>query len=111
MSAKKAEGRSFGLLFKDWITLCLSVLAFVFSIMIGYYVTIRQKDDLRVVVSSLPDLDFDLETNLGTLSEDKMTLVFINSGTRPAIVLGVQYIISEKSNEPREVACWGPRLI
>jgi hypothetical protein len=96
---------------KDWITLTISVLALGASGLTIYFNMIRQRDDLRVVLSSLPKLDVDLDRNLGTLSEDKMTLVFINSGTRPVIILGVEYVVGAISNPPDEGRdCWGPKL-
>jgi hypothetical protein len=41
---------------REWAAFVLSVLAFGVSLLTAYYTTLRQVDDLRVVVVSEPDV-------------------------------------------------------
>ena len=75
--------------FKDWVTITLSVLAFIISASTAYINLIRQDDDLRMVVQG--DLRFrsephsDVEPAIGLYSEDQR-ITFINLGNRDASI-------------------------
>lgn len=74
--------------FKDAITILISLAALGVSVTIAYFTVVRQTDELRVVFESVPSFDF---------SQDKRELyfrssfaaIFINSGTRAAVITGV----------------------
>jgi len=58
---------------------------------------LRVSDDVRVVASRLPQLAID---SPDTLSIDKdFQLAFINSGNRPAIILGYQLVVDQPYTE------------
>src|SRR5215212_6888961 len=85
-SRLKAAMEKFGLAPKDVITITLSLSAFVLSAMTAYFNVIRRVDDVRVIVSGDPRVTFNGE-NLEAGLPRKYTLIFFNTGSRPAVIL------------------------
>lgn len=70
--------------FKDWWTVILSTLAFLISAASFYSNVLRQTDDVRVILETLPEIRF--ESNQLT-SKGKTRIAFINAGNQSVAIL------------------------
>jgi hypothetical protein len=71
---------------KDGLTITLSSLAFLVSVGSFYFSTVRQSDDLRVIITNVPGVSV---VSNDRLSVGRGTIVFINSGNRTAAVVRI----------------------
>jgi len=86
---------------KDWITLTLSVLAFLISVVTAYFNLVRQTDDLRLVISATPGTF--INDNRIELSE--FTVSLINAGNRNAIVHYIWVLIDQTTEGKAQTNC------
>jgi hypothetical protein len=87
------------LVVKNWAPIALSATALLFSSITGYFITVQQRDELRVVViGRIP------EEALYKLAADPVEpqIFFINMGTRSAAVLWVKLIQRYSSTRSSE---------
>jgi len=86
---------------KDRITFVIAVVAFVLSLWNFYSTSIRQMDDVSIIISSVPSLrrvDADKMITRKKLS----TIALLNSGTRPATILSVDVLFIQSPRSPEE---------
>jgi hypothetical protein len=99
-----------GLTIKDWVTLTLSILAFVVSAGSVYLSTIRQNDDLSIVAHNVP-LVFLTDQNSLTVEQAESTIILINSGNRSATIISVGIFYRQHNDETKEncggLSSWG----
>ena len=90
----KAESSK--LTWRDFLTLTLSVLAFLMSLATAYLTIIRQTDELRLVISSAPATFIEKRRiELGDFS-----VSYINSGNRSAVIHYIWVIIDQETPGP-----------
>jgi hypothetical protein len=93
-ASKTAVGICTAMTLKDWITIVLAVLAFGLSSITAYYGFIRTTDEISVVMETIPFIDVMREEKKVVVTRS-LRLLFINSGSRPAIILGVDVQVDE----------------
>jgi hypothetical protein len=74
---------------KDWFTTGFSVLALAISAITAYFSVLRREDNLSVVIGNIPVVHR-LDGNTIGVTNSETTLVFLNSGTRPAAIASVR---------------------
>lgn len=85
---------------KGWATIGISCAAFMLSAVSFYFTTLRVTDDVRVIVGdtpmALPDFEkgqFEVNETAGGEAIGKF--IFINSGTRSAVISGVTLHVAQ----------------
>jgi|SRR6266853_6181578 hypothetical protein len=98
---------------KDWVTLVLSISAFGISA-IGLYVNLlRQKDDVRVVIDDIPEVNYLPEEGRDlpwiVIPGGPLQFTFINAGNRTAAVRSASIVIAQSGSArtPRLKKCSG----
>jgi hypothetical protein len=89
-----------GLKLQDWITLSVSVLAFIISVGTTYFTFLRQEDDVSVVFGTFP-LVYMADKDHLRLEKSKTDFVFINSGTRTAAIIDVHLFFLQHRGAPK----------
>lgn len=94
---KPAGSPATRLSWRDWLTLLFSTVAFLLSIFTAYINYLRVVDNFSVVIlpgitmraigESFPVLSLDMRSNL----------IFANTGTRPAAVVGISLLVMRPS--------------
>lgn len=95
--------------FKDSYSTILSTLAFLISASSAYYSTVRQADDLKIIITEYPRVSWDSATSTVKLHPNH-TIVVVNHGTQPAAVLSygiTAYFDVGRGDRPEEIPCWG----
>jgi|GEM_PF-3601775 len=99
---KKPEATK--LSWRDWVTLTLSILAFILSLGTAYFNLLRQDDDLSLTVKSVPFMNRPSSEVLTAKIDRPIELIFINSGNRPAVVseisVGLNQLVDGKTRCP-----------
>jgi hypothetical protein len=80
---------------KDWVAILISITALGISGMTAYFSLVRQSEEMRVFVGEFPLLTRVADRRLQV--EGKLDIAFMNTGTRPIIVLGVDLVIEDIS--------------
>jgi hypothetical protein len=79
---------------KDWVAILVSIAALVISAGTAYFSLVRQSEQLRVFVGDA--IPFLTRTDDGRLQlEGNLDIAFMNTGTRPIIVLSVDLVIDD----------------
>jgi len=86
---------------KDKVTFVLSILAFLISGSSFYFSSLRQVDDLQVIITN--ELIVKVDREAGNISvSGTPTAVIINSGTRAAAIVLVGVVIRQKFDDKSE---------
>jgi hypothetical protein len=90
---------------KEWVAILISVTALGLSAMTAYFTLVRQSEELRVFVGdAIPFVTG--RTNDGRLQlEGNLDIAFMNTGTKPIIVLGVSLIVSDIEDRKKSKSC------
>jgi hypothetical protein len=94
--ARKLDATGNRMRIKDWITLTLSILAFLVSAGTAYFNLVRREDNVSVVASSEPFAVRMDKERLVVKSHGQTRISFINSGTRPAVILQVMLLYTQR---------------
>jgi hypothetical protein len=92
-STDKIRSRS---LLRDWLSLVIAVLALCVSGGTAYFNVVRQRDDLRVVISSYPVVLFVSKQLF--LFDLPLKLAFINSGNRTAAIMSINWAFDKQES-------------
>ena len=92
---------------KEQFAIALSVAAFALSLASFYVTALRVVDDVRVVVGTMPFLDPDFDKKQFTLRELDSRFIFINTGTRSAVITGITLKVAqpETSEDLPDAGC------
>src|SRR5689334_23067708 len=88
---------------KSILTIGLSIAAFCLSLLSFYTTGLRVVDDLRVVVGTMPTPEPDFDEKVFLVEPEAARYVFINAGSRSAIINGMQLVLvqpEEKTSLP-----------
>jgi hypothetical protein len=80
---------------RDWAAFAFGATAFVVSLVAAYVTTFRVVDELRVVPIREPTIGLRGMDNVTVSVKGPLSLLFINSGTRPISILGVSLVVGE----------------
>ncbi|MGY3496382.1 hypothetical protein [Bradyrhizobium sp. USDA 4502] len=80
---------------KDWVAILVSISALAISAMTAYFSLLRQSEEMQVFFGDPPLLTRTADKRLQV--EGKLDMAFMNTGTRPIIVLGVALLIEDTS--------------
>jgi hypothetical protein len=101
--------RSWNLDWKFSVPTGISLVALTISIAMAYFNVVRQVDRISVVLSD-PPMAFRPSEDKLFMQRNDMTLSFINSGNRPAIILKVWVLVIQPEALSTE-DCGGSRII
>jgi hypothetical protein len=91
---------------KEWLSITLSILAFVISAWSAYWNIIRQVDDVRVVIEGIPLIQIDpAKATIRVIANQRMS--FTNLGNRPAAVTSISLSISQPNENSTQEVCTG----
>jgi hypothetical protein len=86
---------------KERLITGIAVAGFCLSLLNFYTTGLRVADDLRVVVGDIPITEPDYDAKVFHFRDDASQYVFINAGTRSAIISSVQFaFIQPEENSP-----------
>lgn len=91
------------LLTKDVIALSISIVAIIISAVTAYFTLFRQVDNVSVVVDKYPFLELYDKTKVAISGES--TLVFLNTGSRPASVIDLSVLVNQNIEDDTKGAC------
>lgn len=92
-----------------WFSGALSVAAFVLSSLSFYVTGLRVTDDLRVVVGEMPFAIPDFAKKEFDISAERARYIFINAGSRTAIISGITLLLAQPQ-EGSELPASGCRM-
>ena len=94
---------------REWAAFAFSTLAIVISLVTAYLTTFRTVDELKVIVDRRPAIFF--HDGLGRMmTYGSLSVVFINSGTRPISVLRASLYFGEAKTTGGRTECDGVYL-
>src|ERR1700755_3545510 len=103
----KGEKTSFTL--KDWILTSISVIAFLVSMATTYFTYVVRKDYVSVIAGTLPTPAGSFNEKRLELLGNELNLIFINGGTRSAVVRDADLNLVAFDQDREGEACEKPR--
>jgi hypothetical protein len=92
---------------RDWASFAMSTIAFLVSMIVAVFASIKQDEKVSVVFQAPPMFWLDAKAS-NIEARNPFSVVFINSGSRPAAVLQINvYLWETKVRKPdEEIGSW-----